>query len=111
MSPEERRCLYIATAPLLKEYKPRHALAKPSSPVFAYKVNAMVDEYEAGTAGKQQIVFLLVAIADPVVMVIMRFMKRARPWSRERLENMSHFDPQMGKIGSDVSIFHCLQVF
>lgn len=46
--------------------------------------------------------FLRVAIANHVVMIIMQFLERALPWSREQLKDMPDFDPQMVAIGRGV---------
>lgn len=96
---DERRRLYVATPQSWKEYESCHALTVPSSSVFAYKANVMVDEDELGTAGRQRDVFLRVTMPDHVVMAVMQFIKRAWLWSRRRLEDMLACDPWMVESG------------
>lgn len=55
----------------------------------------MVDVDVDGPAGREQDVYLRVTIANHVFMVIMHFMERAWPWSKNRLECMPNFDLQM----------------
>lgn len=77
MPPEERRGLYVAVPPLWKECKLCLGLAVPTSPVFAYNANTMVDEDEASTAKNQWDAFLRAAIVDHIVIIIMHFRERA----------------------------------
>lgn len=97
MPPEERRGLYVAVPRSRKSYHPCRALSVPSSPVFAFKANAMVDMNDAGTAGTGREVYMQVGIADHVVTVFMQFLARALPWSNERLEDMVDYGPRMGE--------------
>lgn len=76
---EERRCLYVTARASWKQYEAFRALSVPSGTVFAYKVNAMIED-EEGRAGAKQDVFPRVAVADRCEMVIMQFLERAWPW-------------------------------
>lgn len=46
---EEKRRSYVAAPALWKDLKPCRALAVPTSPVFAYKLNVIADVNEDGT--------------------------------------------------------------
>lgn len=73
-----------------------------SNPVFAYKANATVDGDKVGTARKKREEFRRAAISAYVVMVIMQFLDRAWPWSREQLEEMADFYPRMAESDCEV---------
>lgn len=62
--PEERSCLYGAAQSSWKEYEPCCAFSMPSSPLFAYKSNAMVDVNGDGSVVVKRDVLLLVSVAD-----------------------------------------------
>lgn len=96
---EEKKRLFFATPQSWKEYKPCLALVVPSNPVFAYKATAMVGVDEVGTERRKLDVFLRVSISDHFVTVIMQFLERDWPWSRERLEIMTDFYPRMTESG------------
>lgn len=49
----------------------------PSSPVFAYKTNGMVDEDKVGMEGSKQEVFMRATIDDHFVVVIVQVLNRA----------------------------------
>lgn len=74
---EEKRRLHVAAPPLWRGHKPCRALAVPSSPVFSYKSNAMVDADGTGTTGKDRDLFMQVAMANHVIMMFMQFLERA----------------------------------
>lgn len=100
---DEKRLLYVATPLDWKIHEPCRALAVPSSPLYAYKSNATVDD-DTGTPGKRNELYTEVALADHTVMVIMQFLKRAWPWSRDRIEKIPGYDPRMVE-GGHVLLF------
>lgn len=59
----------------------------------------MVDVNGAGTAERDGVEYMQVAIADHVVLVIMQLLKRARPWQKVHLEDMSDYEPRMSGVG------------
>lgn len=52
----------------------------------------MVNENDVGTAERQRDVLLRISVADHVVIVTIKFLKRAWPWSGKRIKNMLDFD-------------------
>lgn len=95
----ERRRLYVPTPLDWKIREPCRALAVPSSPVFAYKANMMVDIDDAGTPGAKKERYMNVALADHTVMMIMQFLQLAWPWSRDRIVDIPGYDPRMAEGG------------
>lgn len=88
--------------PSWKEYRPCRALAVPSSPLFAYKAIAVVDEDEVCTSRRQWDVFLRVVVADLDFKVVMQFRERAWLWSSEWLKDMLDFIQRMVESARDV---------
>lgn len=82
---EENRRLYVAAPPSRSGFKLCHALAVPSSPVFVEKSNAIADADGAGTMGRKRYVYMQIAIADHVVMVIMKLLERVGLWAKQCL--------------------------
>lgn len=82
------RRLCVAAPPLWRDCKPCHALAEPSSPVFTYNASTMVDVNVDGMDGRKGDVYLQVAIANYVVMVIMQVSERVWRWESEGLGHM-----------------------
>lgn len=66
-----------------------------TSLVFAYKANAMITVDEDVAMSIEWDVYLGVAIGDHVLIVIMQFTERARPWSSEGLEDVPKYIPWM----------------
>lgn len=62
----------------------------------------MVDVDVDGTAGRELDLYLRVATANLVAMVMKQLLKLTWPSSSERLEDMPDFDPQMAESGRGV---------
>lgn len=102
VSLEEKKRLYAAAPPSWGCYKLHRAFDVSSSPVSAYKSNTMADVDGAGTVGSKRDVYMQIAIADHVAIVIIQFLDRALHWSKQRLEDMPEHDPRMVESGRSV---------